>query len=567
MLLRFFGRVFAFVFASLCYGATVAQTIGLPDPSPEVRRQEQRQEQLRRELERKPDVRLGDMPIEASTILPQEHPCRSITAVVFEGSDSLQPALQNALAGTQGSDSPLGRCVGVKGIAVLIDRARNALIAQGYITSRIEAPAQDLNDGRLLLRVVIGLVATIAKGGDELSAWQLAPIEIDAPLQLRDIEQTLENLRRNPSVQADVQLRPGVQADTSDIVLDYTQHRPLRLNFTLDDSGSTTTGKLLGQATLSWDSPLGLSDLIYLSSSRDLGDREAGPRCNDSQTLHYSVPWGYWLWAITASQSEYRQTIAGAFQSYLYSGQTQSQDMQLSRVVHRDTNSKTILQIKGFSRRSLNFIDDTEVLVQRRQTAGWEASVQHQQRFGELSGDINLSFKQGTGALGALPAPEEAFGEGTSQMQIGTVVLNMQWPLPLPARLHATHHLRLQLNNTPLVPQDRLCLGGRYSVRGFDGIQTLCGDRGYVTRNELNWTVNEHISTYIALDGGEVGGRSAQELPDRFLSGYAIGLRGQGRVANDLAYSFDAFASQPLSKPEFLSTASTTAGFNLSLSF
>ncbi len=286
-----------------------------------------------------------------------------------------------------------------------------------------------------------------------------------------------------------------------------------------------------------------------------------------SQTLHYSVPWGYWLWAFTASQSEYRQTIAGAFQSYLYSGQTQSQDMQLSRVVHRDTNSKTILQIKGFSRRSLNFIDDTEVLVQRRQTAGWEASVQHQKRFGELSGDINLSFKQGTGALGALPAPEEAFSEGTSQMQIGTVALNLQWPLPLPARLTATHHLRLQLNNTPLVPQDRLCLGGRHSVRGFDGIQTLCGDRGYLTRNELNWTVNEHILTYIALDGGEVGGRSAQELPDRFLSGYAIGLRGQGRVANDLAYSFDAFASQPLSKPEFFSTASTTAGFNLSLSF
>jgi hemolysin activation/secretion protein len=436
MHLRFFDRFFTLVFASLCCGATVAQTIGLPDPSPEVRRQQQRQEQLRRDLERKPDVPLGDMPIEASTILPQEQPCRSITAVVFEDSDGLQPALPNGLAGTEGADSPLGRCVGVKGIAVLIDRARNALIAQGYITSRIEVPAQDLNDGRLLLRVVIGRVATIAKGGDELSAWQLAPIEIDAPLQLRDIEQTLENLRRNPSVQADVQLRPGVQADTSDIVLDYTQRRPLRLNFTLDDSGSSTTGKLLGQATLSWDNPMGLSDLIYLSSSRDLGDREAGPRGNDSQTLHYSVPWGYWLWAFTASQSEYRQTIAGAFQSYLYSGQTQSQDMQLSRVVHRDTNSKTILQIKAFTKRSLNFIEDTEVIVQRRQTAGWEASMHHQQRFGELSGDINLSFKQGTGALGALPAPEEAFGEGTSQMQVGTVVLNMQWPLPLPARLH-----------------------------------------------------------------------------------------------------------------------------------
>jgi hemolysin activation/secretion protein len=567
MRVRFIGRILTLVvsFAYFCH--TLAQTSGLPDPSPEVRRQEQRQEQLRRELEIRPDVQLGEMPTASLALLPQEQPCRFISAVVFEGSDNLQAALQNALSGSDGADSPFGQCIGVQGIAVLVERTRNALIAQGYITSRVEVPTQDLSAGSLLLRVVIGRIATIVKGGDELSAWQLEPIRSDAALQLRDIEQSLENLRRISSAQADIQLRPGAQADTSDLVLEYAQRRPLRLNFALDDSGSTTTGKLLGSSTLSWDSPLGLSDLAYISTSHDAGDRDAGPRGNASQTLHYSVPWGYWLWSLTVNQSEYRQTIAGAFQSYLYSGQTQSQDMQLSRVVHRDTHSKTILQIKGFTKRSLNFIDDTEVLVQRRQTAGWEASMQHQQRVGEMSGDINLSFKQGTGALGALPAPEEAFGEGTSQMQIGTVVLNMQWPLPLPARLQATHHLRLQLNNTPLVPQDRLCLGGRYSVRGFDGIQTLCGDRGYVTRNELNWTVNEHISTYIALDGGEVGGRSAQELPDRFLSGYAIGLRGQSRVANDLAISFDAFASQPLSKPEFLSTASTTAGFNLSLSF
>jgi hemolysin activation/secretion protein len=323
----------------------------------------------------------------------------------------------------------------------------------------------------------------------------------------------------------------------------------------------------MAQATVSWDSPLGLSDLAYISVGQDAGRRQAGPRGNDSQTLHYSIPWGYWLWSVTASRSDYRQTIAGAFQSYLYSGQTQSQDIQLGRVVHRDAHSKTSLQLKGFSRRSLNFIDDTEVQVQRRQTAGWEASILRLQRLGQLAGDLTMSFRQGTGAFGAMPAPEERFGEGSARMQIGTAAINLQWPLPLPARLTAIHNLRVQINKTPLVPQDRLCLGGRYSVRGFDGRQTLCGDRGYLLRNELLWTVNESMSTYAALDGGRVGGRSAQELPDRFLSGYALGLRGQGRVASEVALSLDAFLSRPLSKPAFLSTASTTAGFSLSLNF
>ncbi len=555
----------ALVCASLFTSAAWAQANGLPDPSPEIRRQAQRQEQLRRDLELKPDVRLGDLSDAGLALLPQEQPCRPIAAIVFEGPDHLQRPLHNALAGKGGADSPLGRCVGVQGIALLIDRARNALIAQGYITSRIEAPPQDLTQGKLILRVLVGRVAHIDPGLSGRAAEHLAPLASEQPLNLRDIEQSLENLRRNPSAQADFQLLPGAEVDTTDIALSYTLGRPIRLNLSLDDSGSTSTGKLMAQATVSWDSPLGLSDLAYVSLGRDAGHRDAGPRGNDSQTLHYSLPWGYWLWSLTASRSDYHQTIAGAFQSYRYSGQTQSQDLQLSRVVHRDSDSKTSLQLKGFNRRSRNFIDDTEVQVQRRQTAGWEASLQHAQRLGKVSGDLQLVWRRGTGAVSAMRAPEERFGEGSSRMQIGTGIFNLQWPLPL--RLSATHHLRVQHNRTPLVPQDRLCLGGRSSVRGFDGRQVLCGDRGYLSRNELSLPLSESASVYAGIDFGRVAGRSADQLRDRSISGYALGLRAQHRLGGELGVGMDAFVGRPITKPAFLTTASTTAGVSLNLNF
>ncbi len=553
--------------ATLLPSPASAQANGLPDPSPEIRRQAQRQEQLRRDLELKPDVRLGDLSNDGLALLPQEQPCRQIAAIVFEGPDHLQRPLHNALAGKDGADSPLGRCLGVQGIALLIDRARNALIAQGYITSRIEAPSQDLTQGKLLLRVLVGRVAHIDPAQSGRAAEHLAPLASERALNLRDIEQSLENLRRNPSAQADFQLRPGAEVDTTDIALSYTLGRPIRLNLSLDDSGSTSTGKLMAQATVSWDSPLGLSDLAYVSLGQDAGRRQAGPRGNDSQTLHYSLPWGYWLWSATASRSDYHQTIAGAFQSYLYRGQTQSQDLQLSRVVHRDSDSKTILQLKGFNRRSRNFIDDTEVQVQRRQTAGWEASLQHAQRLGKLSGDLQLVWRRGTGALSAMRAPEERFGEGSSRMQIGTGIVNLQWPVPLPVRMSATHHLRVQANRTPLVPQDRLCLGGRSSVRGFDGRQALCGDRGYLSRNELSLPLDESVSLYAGVDLGRVAGRSADQLPDRFISGYALGLRGQRRLGGEFSVGIDAFVGRPIAKPAFLTTASSTAGFSLHLNF
>ncbi len=352
----------------------LAQT-GIPDPAPEIRRQELRQDLLRRELEANPAVRLGDSPQAKKSSLPAERPCRPITSVIVEGLAALVPVLLKSLDGDELNDSPVGRCVGVVGIGLLVDRVRNALIGQGFVTSRVEAPPQDLATGQLLLRVIVGRVAAIDEGASSAPAKNLAPLVSGEALNLRDIEQSLENLRRNPSVQADFQLRPGAQVDTTDVVLNYRQGRPIRVNFALDDSGNTATGKLMAQATLSWDSPLGLSDLVYFSTGRDVAHRQTGLRGNENQTFHYSVPWGYWLWAFTASDSEYRQTVVGAFQSYLYSGQTQSRDLQVSRVVHRDASSKTSLQLKGFSRRSNNFIDDTEVQVQRRSTAGWEAMV------------------------------------------------------------------------------------------------------------------------------------------------------------------------------------------------
>ena len=559
--------IFCLVWALGGYGAALAQSADLPDPSPQIRRQDLRQEQLRREQEAAPSVRLSAAQRSPAARLPQEANCRNIEAVVFEGLPALDAPLASALAGDAQDDSPIGRCVGVQGIAVLMDRARNALIAQGYITSRIEAPAQDLSTGRLLLRVAVGRIAKVETGDDDTWLRSTEPVRSGQALNLRDLEQSLENLRRNPSVAAEYQLRPAQQHDASDVVLNASRGRPLRAHLSLDDSGSRSTGKLMAQGTLSWDSPLGLSDLAYLSTSHDVGQRQPGRRGNDSQTVHYSVPWGYWLMGATLSRSDYRQTIAGAFQSYLYSGQTSSGELQLARVIHRDGRSKTSVQIKGLSRRSSNFIDDAEVQVQRRSTAGWEASLQQVRYWGRISADLQLSFRRGTGAWGAMPAPEERFGEGSSRMQLGTAVANLQWPVPGAPGLTAKHHLRLQRNRTPLVPQDRLCLGGRQSVRGFDGRQSLCGDRGHLWRNDLMLAINESASTYIGLDFGRVDGRSAQGLPERSMSGYVLGLRGQHRLPQGLQLQLEVFAGRPIAKPAFIENGSISSGMSLSASF
>jgi hemolysin activation/secretion protein len=80
----------------------------------------------------------------------------------------------------------------------VIDRLQHALIAKGYVTSRVLATAQDLTSGRLVLQVLPGRISEIkwAEGsGHRSSRWNTVPIRAGDVLNLRDIEQALENVR------------------------------------------------------------------------------------------------------------------------------------------------------------------------------------------------------------------------------------------------------------------------------------------------------------------------------------------------------------------------------------
>ena len=137
---------------------------------------------------------------------------------------------------------------------------------------------------------------------------------------------------------------------------------------------------------------------------------------------------------------------------------------------YRNAYRKSTVSIKSWLRASQNYIDDTEVRVQRRRTAGWELGLNHREFFGTSSLDLSLNQRQGTGAFGARRAPEELFDEGTSRMLLTTTEIQLTIPFNVANQnLRYVSNVRAQWNQTLLVAQDRFLIGGRYSVRGFDG--------------------------------------------------------------------------------------------------
>ena len=266
----------------------------------------------------------------------------------------------------------------------------------------------------------------------------------------------------------------------------------------------------------------------------------------------------------TSTYYKYRQSVAAASQGLLFSGTSRDNEIRLSRVLYRDAVRKTTASVSGYFRRSNNFIDDTEIQIQRRRTAGYEVGLAHREFLGESTLDAGIAYRHGTGAFEALTAPEETFSPGSSRPIVITNTLALNTPFELAGlKLRYSGQARVQTNRTPLIPQDRFSIGGRYTVRGFDGESALSAERGWLIRNDLGIVlVPIGQELYFGLDHGEVSGTSSSLLLGKHLTGAVIGLRGGYK-----GFSYDVFAGQPISKPDGFKTATTTAGFNLSWTY
>jgi hemolysin activation/secretion protein len=536
----------------------------------ELLRQQERERALRQQLETSPSVQLQQATPAGERLPVSESPCNQIQVIRLQGKDHHRFSWALNAANTE-DDAAIGRCLGAKGIAIVIARIQNAILQRGYITTRVLATAQDLNTGTLMLTLLPGRIRKIrlADGsGPRANEWNAMPAQAGDLLNLRELEQGLENFKRVPTAEADIQIMPSNAADAlpgdSDVIIQWKQALPWRLNLSFDDAGSKFNGKYQAGVTLSLDHWWRLNDLFYFSFNQDAGGGLAGPRGTQGHTVHYSLPFRNWLISATTSANSFHQSVAGLNQTITYSGQSNNSELRIARLLYRDGVRKTNASLRLWTRESTRFVEDAEVSDQHRRNSGWEFALAHRELFNSASVNATLAYRRGTGALQAMHAAEEAFGEGTSRMQVITADAQLALPFAL-----GTHHLRYsaawraQWNRTPLLAEDRFAIGSRYTVRGFDGELLLTGDRGWLLRQELAIAiVDSGAEAFSGLDAGEVGGPASAVMSGTRLAGAVIGLRGSSKHLY-----WEAFVGTPLTKPETYRTSKVTSGFNLNLSF
>jgi hemolysin activation/secretion protein len=421
----------------------------------------------------------------AQPAAPTDTRCFPIKDIELKGADSLSERDKTRLLKPY-----IGECLGVPQLNELLKVITDHYIEKGLVTSRAYLPQQDLSTGHLQVLVVEGKLEGM-KGAEnsQLSARELAmafPGKTGELVNLREIEQMVDQLNRLPSNQAKMELAPGQNVGGSAVLVTNTPQKPWRVGLSRNNDGQRSTGEQQWGTTFDWDSPLGLADQLSLRGGHDaMTDHQHTSR---NAMLNYSLPWGWWTFSYTYSQSEYRSQIAANLYNFKQTGDSENHQLRAERVIHRDAVSKTSLSAGLSYLRTNNFIEDSKLKLSSNRISEAQFGFNHGRRVGSAFVNFDAGMQEGIGAFDAQGSHDPGPGEPNARYRKYSATLSYLQPFKLWGESFSFSSLMTgQRSEDVLFSPQRTSLGGSSSIRGYKD-QSLSGDSGGYWRNDLRWS-------------------------------------------------------------------------------
>lgn len=522
----------------------------------------QQQEQLLLQTQQQRDD------LERSIVLPRSGPaapqaqpagpCFEIQTIVLDGATLISSREQLRLI------SPwLNRCLNLAQITAITESVSDWYISRGYITSRAFLTEQDLSTGELRLAILEGKLRDIRLEGESPRLLKMAfPGLKGKVLNLRDIEQGMEQINRVRTQPVQIDILPDEQPGYSVVSLTATPERPLSLSLGFDNSGQKSTG--VGQVTgsLVANNPLGFADRWFISGGRS----SAFSPTRDARNLQagVSVPWGYGLLDYVYSRSNYRSGLDNQGFTWYSRGDSTTHRLSANWVTFRNGEIKTGLMAGISHYSSHNYLNDSLLRISSRKLSSLQLGVTHTQKIAGGVATFNPTFSRGMPWFDA--EGDSGKSDEQAKAQFRKWSLSASFQRPLRNDLWWLTSLYGQWSPDRLYGNERLTLGGTSSVRGFKE-QYLSGDNGGYLRNELNYTLFTlpavgQVNAVLALDGGWLHRDRYDEFASGTLWGGALGLSTSNRyVATQLTLG------TPLKYPDRLGPDHLTVNYSISLVF
>lgn len=455
-------------------------------------------------------------------------PCFPIGNIAFNGAVHLSSHDKSAL-----QQRYQNRCLDLAAINNAVRETTNLYLRHGYLTSQAYLQEQDLASGTLTISVSEGKLESIQLEGETPLALNMAfPGLTGRILNLRDLEQGMEQLNRLPSQQITIDIQPGKQPGSSIAVLRRAPRAlPVEFSVGVDNSGQKSTGREQLSASMAIDNPLRLADRWWLTASRD----SAFSHRYGSHALSggLSLPYGYWTLAYQYAWNDFFQPIPVGNNAYRYAGQSNTHRLSINNTLYRDGKQKLALEGALSRRRTENRLAGERLDVSSPTLSSVSGGLNYSATLAGGYFTLNPMASHGLHTWGA--TDDKAPHNGAPRAAFRKFSLSGSYFYPLAPSLYFLTSAYGQTTPDNLYSSERISLGGDYSVRGFKE-QTLTGNRGLYWRNELNWQfaalpTSGNLALIAALDSGWIAGKSGKTDGGN-MTGTALGLSLSSRWIN-----------------------------------
>ncbi|MCP4688332.1 MAG: ShlB/FhaC/HecB family hemolysin secretion/activation protein [Desulfobacterales bacterium] len=353
-------------------------------------------------------------------------------------------------------------------------------IANGYVNSGAMIPDQKLNNGVVVVRIIEGRLAgmTISGAGRLRIGYIRSRIErgVDfenEPLNVHELHKSLKLLKQDPRIEnVNAELGPGLRPGEADLKIAVDEARAWRAGMAFNNYNSPSIGSYRGEIHVGHMNLTGWGDSLDLNYALTEG-------LND-YWLNYTIPVTRWDATITLEGKRSESTVVAALFKDLDIGsqtttwsvnvrhpfiKTLTTELALGLMLEKNKNRVFLLD-ENFSYSGSHDGENKETVL--RFTQQW-VKRGNDQVFALFS---SLNF--GLDMLGATVLDYEPDGEFFSWVGQCQYVRKLK---TLDSRILL--RLNVQLSNDPLLPVEKMAIGGHSTVRGYRENQ-MTTDNGVV---------------------------------------------------------------------------------------
>ncbi|MDR1160406.1 MAG: hypothetical protein LBK69_07260, partial [Syntrophomonadaceae bacterium] len=269
---------------------------------------QRRQQQDAQDLLRERRVGMDERALQTAT-QTQEQAAPAATAISEEGCLDLQKInisgvkKLNIKKIQKKARKAAGACVRKETLQQIQNDIQQAYIDKGYIAARVYFDFHNIGQKQLNIVVEEGLLEDIIllnpktkepqKGaGAALQKFTAFPFTRGRILDLRSLEQGVEQMNKLSSSRAVMDVRPGKNEGGSIVMIDNEPLPRNSISISYDNNGTKTTGVSRINASYSRDNLFSLNENIYINASTTIGD-DPGTRYSRSFVAAYTMPFGY----------------------------------------------------------------------------------------------------------------------------------------------------------------------------------------------------------------------------------------------------------------------------------